>query len=108
MKPVVFLGDSLEVVREFPPDARREAGFQIDKVQRGLSPDHWRPMATIATGVGEIRIRADSGIYRVLYLAKIRDAVYILHAFQKKTRKTTKADLDLARSRWRALVGRQQ
>lgn len=107
MKPITFLGDSLEVIRAFPTDARREAGFQLDKVQHGLMPDDWKPMKTIGPGVNEIRIRDDDGVYRVVYIAKLEASVYVLHAFQKKTQKTAKIDLDLAKSRLQALLMRQ-
>ena len=66
MKPVQFLGNSLQSLRDFPVDARQDAGYQLDKVQRGLQPDDFRPMPAIGKGVEEIRIRDDSGIYRVI------------------------------------------
>ena len=75
MKPVQFLGDSLQCLRDFPADARQDAGYQLDKVQRGLHPDDFKPMPTIGKGVEEIRIRDDSGIYRVIYTARRADAV---------------------------------
>ena len=103
MKPITFLGDSLEALRAFPHDARRESGFQLDRVQRGLMPENWRPMKTIGSGVNEIRVRAASGIFRTLYVATFMETVYVLHAFQKKTRKTAKADLSLATTRYKAL-----
>lgn len=65
MKPVRFLGDSLQCLRDFPVDARQDAGYQLDEVQRGLQPDDFKPMPTIGKGVEEIRIRDDSGIYQL-------------------------------------------
>lgn len=103
MKPVTFLGDSLDAIRAFPQGARREAGFQIDKVQRGLDPDDWKPMTGVGPGVREIRVRAPAGAFRVIYVATFAEAVYVLHAFQKKTAKTARADLALARARLREL-----
>lgn len=100
MKLVAFLGDSLDVVRSFPDGARREVGFQVDRIQRGLDPDHWKPMGTIGPGVREIRVSDDTGAFRVIYLATLADAVYVLHAFQKKTQATAKRDLDLAEKRF--------
>ena len=100
MKPIVFVGDSLKRLREFPEDARHDAGYQLDKVQRGQAPDDFKPIASIGKGVEEIRIWDDSGTYRVIYTARLRDAVYVLHAFEKKTQATPKRDLDLARQRW--------
>src|SRR5205085_11733994 len=85
MKPIQFLGDSLKCLRDFPDDARQDAGYQLDKVQRGEQPDDFKPMPSIGKGVEEIRIWDDTGTYRVIYTARIADAVYVLHAFQKKT-----------------------
>jgi phage-related protein len=103
MKPVVFLGDSLDRVRAFPEGARRDAGFQIERVQRGLDPDDWKPMTTVGAGVREIRVRHVSGAYRVIYVASFAEAVYVLHAFVKKTQRTAQRDLDLASARLREL-----
>ena len=99
MKPIEFAGDSLARLREFPVGARRTAGYQLDRVQRGLEPDDWRPMQTIGRSVREIRIRDRSGTFRVIYLATLADRVVVLHAFQKKTQRTTKRELDLAAKR---------
>lgn len=99
MKSIVFVGDSLKRLREFPEDARHDAGYQLDKVQRGQAPDDCKPMSSIGKGVEEIRIWDDSGTYRVIYTARLRDAVYVLHAFQKKTQATSKRDMDVARQR---------
>ena len=99
MKSIVFVGDSLKRLREFPEDARHDAGYQLDKVQRGQTPDDCKPMPAIGKGVEEIRIWDDSGTYRVIYTARLRDAAYVLHAFQKKTQATSKRDVDVARQR---------
>ena len=99
MKSIVFIGDSLKRLREFPEDARHDAGYQLDKVQRGQTPDDYKPMPSIGKGVEEIRIWDDSGTYRVIYTARLRDVVYVLHAFQKKTQSTSKRDTDIARQR---------
>jgi phage-related protein len=103
-KPVEFRGSSLDELRTFPAPARREAGHQLDRVQHGQEPDDWKPMPTIGSGVREIRIRDAAGMFRVVYMAKFADAVYVLHCFQKKTPKTSKPDLDLAESRYRELT----
>jgi len=84
MRPVEFLGDSLDRLRLFPDSARRDAGYQIDRVQRGLAPDDWKPMKGIGSGVREIRIRGVAGAFRVIYIAAFAEAVYVLHAFQKE------------------------
>ena len=106
IKPIEFLGDSLRSLREFPDDAKRDAGYQLDRVQHGLQPDDFKPMPTIGKGVEEIRVRDDSGAYRVIYTARLADAVYVLHAFQKKTQATSKRDIELARQRF-ALLSRK-
>jgi phage-related protein len=103
-KPVEFRGSALDDLRAFPETARREAGHQLDQVQRGREPDDWKPVNTIGRGVREIRIRDPAGAFRVLYVAKFDDAVYVLHCFQKKTQKTSKSDLDLGMQRYRDLL----
>jgi len=104
INPVVFLGTSLEDLRSFPDNPRREAGYQIDKLQRGDTPDSWKPVTVIGPGVHEIRLRDVTGQFRVLYVAKFAEAVYILHCFCKKVQKISKSDLDLAANRYRELV----
>jgi phage-related protein len=104
MKPVEFLGDALEALRAFPRSARREAGFQLDKVQRGREPDDWKPMKTIGAGVREIRVREASGAFRVVYLTALPDAVYVLHCFHKKGEKTLRRDIQLAQLRYKGLM----
>jgi phage-related protein len=91
-------------LRGFLLAARREAGHQLDQVQHGQNPDDWKPMNTVGQGVREVRIRDASGAFRVIYIAKFADAIYVLHCFQKKTEKTSKADLDLAAKRYRDLL----
>jgi phage-related protein len=108
VKPVDFLGDSLRRIRAFPEGARRQAGYQLERVQRGLDPDDWKPMKTIGEGVREIRVRDASGAFRVVYVATFADAVYVLHAFAKKARRTPKRDLELAASRLNELKRRAQ
>lgn len=103
-KAVEFRGSALDDLRTFPLAARREAGHQLDQVQRGREPDDWKPMATVGPGVQEIRIRDAAGAFRVIYVAKFAEAIYVLHCFQKRTQKTSKADLDLATKRYRDLV----
>jgi phage-related protein len=100
---VEFRGSSLDDLRSFPLPARREAGYQIDLVQHGQEPDDWKPMPTVGPGVREIRIRDAAGAFRVVYIAKFDDAVYVLHCFQKKTQKTSKPDLNLATQRFHDL-----
>lgn len=103
MKPVEWLGDSLARLRRFPRHAMREAGHQLELVQDGREPKDWKPMSTIGVGVNELRIRA-GGAFRVIYIAKFAEAVYVLHAFEKKSRRTAPLDIELARSRYRNLM----
>jgi phage-related protein len=104
LKPVVFCGSALSDLRAFPATARRRAGYQLDRVQRGRDPDDWKPLNAIGQGAREIRIRDESGTFRVIYAVKFADAVYVLHCFQKKTQKTSKSDLELGAKRYRELV----
>ena len=106
-KPVVWLGDSRATVRAFPDHVREIAGFQLWRVQQGLEPNDWKPMATVGLGVREIRIQTEAE-HRVLYVAKFTEAVYVLHAFEKRTRQTAKTDLDLAKQRFRALADQRR
>ena len=103
-KPVEFRGSSLDDLRAFPLAARREAGHQLDQVQNGQDPDDWKPMNPVGQGVREVRIRDASGAFRIIYIAKFADAIDVLHCFQKKTEKTSKADLALAAKRHRDLL----
>ncbi|MDQ2823634.1 MAG: type II toxin-antitoxin system RelE/ParE family toxin [Pseudomonadota bacterium] len=104
IKPVVFCASSLNDLRAFPPQAKSEAGFQLDQVQHGRDPDDWKPMASVGSGVKEIRVRDENGIFRVMYVAKFSDAIYVLHCFQKKTQQTSQQDIDLAKSRYKDLL----
>jgi phage-related protein len=103
-KPVEFRGSALHDLRAFPISARREAGYQLDQVQQGSEPDDWKAINTVGQGVREIRIRDEAGAFRVMYVAKFADAVYVLHCFQKKTQRTSKADLDIAAKRYGELL----
>jgi len=103
VKPLEWLGDSLENLRAFEPAARRLAGYQLERIQAGKEPSDFKPMPSVGLGVNEIRIRT-TGAYRVFYVVRFSEAVYVLHAFQKKSGKTAKEDLELGRRRFRALV----
>src|SRR5687768_8962590 len=100
MKPLRFLGDSLKRLREFSRDAKHDIGYQLDQVQRGKQPTDFKSMPSIGKGVEEIRVGDDSGTFRIIYTARLADAVYVLHAFQKKTQATSKPDLDIAKERF--------
>lgn len=105
VKPLEFVGSSLDDLKGFPAEARRAAGFELSFVQRGLEPSDWKPMKEVGAGVQEIRIHV-LGEWRVVYVAKFAEAVYVLHAFQKKTQKTRREDIELARNRYRQIGDR--
>lgn len=102
MKPLRFLGSSLDDLRDFPAEPRRHAGFELFAVQRGLDPADWRSMSEVGAGAREIRIHV-LGEWRVFYVATIADAVYVLHCFHKRTQKTRREDVELARRRYRQI-----
>jgi phage-related protein len=104
MKLLEFLGDSFKALSEFPKDARQAAGYQLRRVQDGIPPEDFKPMPDIGKGVEEIRIWAGSGTYRVLYTARLKDKVYVLHAFQKKTQETSDKDKEIAKRRFKQLM----
>jgi phage-related protein len=108
MKSVRFLGNSLKSLRDFPEDAKQDAGYQIDKVQRGEQPDDFKPMPSIGKGVEEIRIWDESGTYRVVYTARLAEVVIVLHAFQKKTQATSRRDIDIAKERFNEFMKGQK
>ena len=103
MKPILWCGDSLDRIRDFPELARRKVGQQLNRLQHGEEPHDWKPMQAIGLGVGEIRIH-QPGEYRVIFVAKFAESVYVLHAFAKKSRKTARRDLKIAGMRFSALV----
>jgi phage-related protein len=105
MKQVKFVGTSLSDIREFPDKARQRTGYQILKVQKGEEPTDWKAMNSIGPGVKEIRIHFKNE-YRIIYTTKFENTVYVLHAFHKKTQKTRKKDLDIARQRYKAISNR--
>lgn len=102
-KPLDFVASALADLRAFPEDARRRAGFELHQVQQGRSPSDWKPMAIVGRGVLEIRVRTRVE-HRIFYVARFDEAVYVLHAFQKKTQKTPKRDIELARARLAQVV----
>lgn len=104
MKPVHFVGSSREDLRELPESVQETSGFQLFKVQQGKEPDDWKPMPTVGAGVQEIRVREASGAYRVFYVAKFQEAVYVLHVFEKRSQKTAQSDLELGKRRYADLL----
>ena len=98
----MWIGSSHNDLMDFPREAKKEAGYQLDKVQRGFNPSDWKPMASIGLGVKEIRLH-EQNEYRVIYVATFVDTVYVLHAFCKKTQKTSSKDIALAKKRFMTL-----
>jgi len=103
MKTLYWLGSALDDLKEFPEDARREAGYDLRRIQSGLEPRDWKPMKTVGAGVREIRITETSGAFRVFYIIERSDAVYVLHAFQKKAQKTEQKDIDKGKARYQLI-----
>lgn len=104
MKDLFWIGGSKAELMEFPGDARQAAGWQLHLVQSGEDPEDWKPMVTVGPGVREIRIRVSEGAFRVIYVASIGDAVYVLRCFQKKTQKTSKHDIEVAQQRLKQIL----
>ena len=106
MRPAHFVGTAREDLASFPETVRRRAGYELFMVQVGREPADFRPLPRVGPGAYEIRVRDEAGAFRVIYVAKFEDAVYVLHAFQKRTRKTSRADLALAAARYRSIGAR--
>jgi phage-related protein len=103
LKPVIWAGSSLDDLRDFPDVARQRVGHNLHLVQLGLEPADWKPMTSVGAGVLELRIRTERA-HRVFYLARFAEAIYVLHAFEKKTQKTGKRDLEIGRARLREVL----
>ena len=103
-KEIRWVGTSYEDLLDFPKQPRREAGFQLGKVQVGLDATDWKAFDEVGAGSKEIRVKDESGIFRVLYVAKFEEAIYVLHCFQKKTQATSKKDKTIAEARYRAVL----
>jgi phage-related protein len=104
MKLLSFFGGSRDDYMDFPASIRNKAGFQLDRVQRGLEPEDWKPITSIGPGVKEVRLKDVTGAYRIIYVATFVEAVFVLHAFQKKSQRTAKRDIDLAVQRFKDLA----
>ncbi len=107
MKRVEWRGDSLARLRRFPREAMREAGYQLERLQAGREPRDWKPMSSIGAGVNELRVHV-GGAFRVIYVAKFAEAMYVLHAFLKKSQRTARLDMELARSRFASLMNERR
>lgn len=107
IKPIAWWGSSLEDVRTFPDEARREAGFQLGRLQEGKEADDWKPMTTVGAGTIEIRIHTGTE-HRVFVVTKFGDQIHVLHAFAKKSQKTPQRDIDLAKKRYSQLAQQER
>ena len=103
-KPIYWVGTSYKDLLEFPDTAKQDAGYQLHRVQNGLEPENWKPFQNIGSGVKEIRLSDDGNTYRIIYVAKFLDKIYVLHSFQKKTQKTNPNDINIAKTRYNAIV----
>lgn len=107
VKPLEWAGSSLKDLKDdeiFSPESRKVAGIQLRKIQCGVEPDNWKPFKEIGAGVNEIRISLPGGAFRIVYVARFPEAVYVLHCFKKKSRKTSQNDKDLAHQRYRQIL----
>jgi phage-related protein len=103
-KSILWVGSSYKDLLSFPLEAKRDAGYQLHRIQNGLNPEDWKSFQTIGAGVKEIRISTDGNIFRVMYVAKFADKIYVLHSFQKKTQKTRAKDIEIAKLRYNAII----
>jgi len=103
-KEIVWVGSSYKDLLDFPEQARHDAGYQLHRVQNGLEPEDWKPFQTVGIGVKEIRLNDDGNAFRVMYIAKFSDRIYVLHSFQKKTQKTSKQDITISKTRYKAII----
>lgn len=103
-KPIHWVGTSYKDLLEFPVEAKRDAGYQLHRVQNGLAPEDWKPIQSVGPGVKEIRISEEGNAFRVMYVAKFSGKIYVLHSFQKKTKKTRSQDINIAKIRYKAIA----
>tara|TARA_R110002074_G_scaffold349634_1_gene520292 strand:+ start:77620 stop:77958 length:339 start_codon:yes stop_codon:yes gene_type:complete len=102
-KSIYWVGTSYKDLLSFPEGAKQDAGYQLHRVQNGLNPEDWKPFHTIGSGVKEIRINDDSNAFRIMYIAKFAEKIYVLHSFQKKSQKTRPKDIEIAKVRFNAI-----
>ena len=107
-KPIYWIGTSLKDLLTFPEEVKREAGYQLHRIQNGLNPENWKPFQTVGAGTREIRISEDGNTFRVMYVAKFSNRIYVLHSFQKKSRKTSSQDINIAKTRYGAILNEER
>ena len=103
-KEIIWVGSSYKDLLGFSEEARRGAGYQLHRIQNGLDPEDWKSFQTVGSGVKEIRISDDGNAFRVMYVAKFLDKIYVLHSFQKKTQKTSKKDITISKTRYKTII----
>ena len=103
-KPIHWVGSSLKDLLTFPDEIKQDAGYQLHRVQNGFDPENWKPFQEVGAGAKEIRMSDNSGVFRVMYVAKFSEKIYVLHAFQKKTQKTNPKDINIAKTRYKTIV----
>jgi len=103
-KPIYWIGSSYKDLLNFPAEAKQDAGYQLHRIQNGLNPEDWKPFQAIGAGVKEIRISDSGNAYRIMYIAKFGEQIYVLHSFQKKTQKTRSKDIEIAKTRYNAII----
>ena len=102
-KPVRFVGAALADLKDFPKNARQEGGFQLDKISKGQDPDDFKAIPRVGRGAMELRVWDEEGTFRILYVAKFEDAVYVLHCFKKTAQKISDADIDIAKNSYKSI-----
>jgi len=102
-KPIYWVGSSLKDLLAFSDEVKKDAGYQLHRVQNGLEAENWKPFQEVGSGVKEIRVYDENGAFRVMYVAKFSERIYVLHAFQKKTQKTNQNDINIAKARYKAI-----
>lgn len=103
VKQIIWVGASRDDLVDFPDEARRKIGYQLNKIQQGRDPDDWKPFATVGPGAQEIRIQVDGNQYRSIYVARFEEAIYVLHCFVKREQKTSAKDVEIARQRYKLM-----
>ncbi len=106
-KPIYWVGTSYKDLLTFPPEVKQVAGYQLHLIQNGFEPENWKPFQTIGAGVKEIRITEDGNAYRIMYIAKFSERIYVLHSFKKKTQKTSSKDINIAKTRYNIIANKE-
>jgi phage-related protein len=106
-KSISWVGSSYKDLLSFPLEAKQDAGYQLHRIQNGLDPENWKPFKTIGAGVKEIRINCEGNAFRIMYVTKFLGKIYVLHSFQKKSQKTRLQDIEIAKTRYNAIIKKE-